>query len=151
LDLVSEFGHQSGGMVSYAATVTDGVLDIGFLHVVENPLVNAIEVMQSTDTDVSLVISTNDNFSKKETDLIVYPSPISSGQSLNIILPHYLTGENNVSLSLFQSNGKKVFVKEYSRPNSQLAIPLYNLNSGVYLLQISNGNDFNKVHRILVK
>ncbi len=45
LDLVSRFGHQVAGMISYAATVSDGTLNISFGHVVQNPLVNAIEIL----------------------------------------------------------------------------------------------------------
>ncbi|WP_044633988.1 malectin domain-containing carbohydrate-binding protein, partial [Neotamlana sedimentorum] len=45
LDLVIEFGHQTAGMLSYPVSVTDGVLDIEFLHNTDNPLVNAIEIM----------------------------------------------------------------------------------------------------------
>ncbi|NKI32006.1 PQQ-dependent sugar dehydrogenase, partial [Croceivirga thetidis] len=44
-DPVSEFGHLVGGMLSYPVTISDGVLNIGFLHIIENPLISGIEVI----------------------------------------------------------------------------------------------------------
>ncbi len=48
VDLISTFGHEVAGMLSYSATVNDGVLNISFGHVVENPLINAIEIIGMT-------------------------------------------------------------------------------------------------------
>ncbi len=48
VDLVALFGHKSGGMLSYQAQVEDGELNIQFIHGVENPLLNAIEIRSST-------------------------------------------------------------------------------------------------------
>ena len=49
VDLVSMFGHGVGGMLEWTGTVTDGTADIDFAHVVENPLINAIEIIQIDD------------------------------------------------------------------------------------------------------
>ncbi len=49
LDLVSEFGHQVGGMKEYIVNLTDGTINILFEHVVENPLVNGIEILSLGD------------------------------------------------------------------------------------------------------
>jgi hypothetical protein len=46
LDLSQQFGHQIGAMLSNTVTVTDGTLNIEFLHGVENPLINGIEIIQ---------------------------------------------------------------------------------------------------------
>ena len=46
IDLISRFGHQVGGMVSHIVEVTDGTLTVEFLHSVENPLINGIEIVQ---------------------------------------------------------------------------------------------------------
>ncbi|PQJ15218.1 PKD domain-containing protein, partial [Aureicoccus marinus] len=43
-DIVQEFGHLTGGMISLPVDVVDGVLDIGFGRVTQNPLINAIEI-----------------------------------------------------------------------------------------------------------
>ncbi|MEX2453681.1 MAG: malectin domain-containing carbohydrate-binding protein [Rhodospirillaceae bacterium] len=44
LDLAATLGHQIGGMFTYEVEVTDGILDIDFARVVENPLINGIEI-----------------------------------------------------------------------------------------------------------
>ncbi len=46
-DLAERFGHRSGGMVSYPITISNGVLNVEFDHVTENPLINGIEVLES--------------------------------------------------------------------------------------------------------
>jgi len=43
LDLISEFGNEVGGMLEFVTT-SDGVVDIAFSNVVQNPLVNGIEI-----------------------------------------------------------------------------------------------------------
>ncbi|MEM9642762.1 MAG: Ig-like domain-containing protein [Pseudomonadota bacterium] len=48
IDLSEQFGHQVGGMLSQTLVVEDSSLDIEFLHDIENPLVNAIEIIQLT-------------------------------------------------------------------------------------------------------
>ncbi|GAB5378278.1 MAG: hypothetical protein AcusKO_47400 [Acuticoccus sp.] len=45
LDLSATFGHKVGGMYEWIGAVTDGTIDIDFGHVVENPLVNAVEII----------------------------------------------------------------------------------------------------------
>lgn len=45
IDLSAMFGHQIGGVISKVVEVTDGTIDISFIHVVENPLVNGIEIL----------------------------------------------------------------------------------------------------------
>lgn len=44
IDIIAEFGHLSGGLLTYPVSITDGVLNIEFIHQVENPLINAIEI-----------------------------------------------------------------------------------------------------------
>lgn len=48
-DLSSQYGHKIGVMESYQVTVTDGVLNIEFIHETENPLINAIEILGAGD------------------------------------------------------------------------------------------------------
>ena len=57
VDLVAQFGHKSGGMLSTLVEVNDGVLDITFLHDVENPLINAIEIGTNDPNLVPLSLS----------------------------------------------------------------------------------------------
>ena len=46
IDLSAQFGHQVGGVISNEVTVSDGTLNIEFLHGIRNPLVNGIEIVQ---------------------------------------------------------------------------------------------------------
>ncbi|MGB5713586.1 MAG: malectin domain-containing carbohydrate-binding protein [Waterburya sp.] len=46
IDLSNQFGHETGGVISNTVTVIDGTIDLEFLHGVENPLVNGIEIVQ---------------------------------------------------------------------------------------------------------
>ncbi|MGD1910657.1 MAG: malectin domain-containing carbohydrate-binding protein [Rivularia sp. (in: cyanobacteria)] len=46
IDLSSQFGNEVGGVISNTVTVTDGTLNIEFIHGVENPLINGIEIVQ---------------------------------------------------------------------------------------------------------
>lgn len=52
IDLSNQFGHQTGGVISNAVTVTDGTLNLEFIHGVENPLVNGIEIVQLDEQTV---------------------------------------------------------------------------------------------------
>ncbi|WP_304621894.1 malectin domain-containing carbohydrate-binding protein [Robertkochia aurantiaca] len=48
-DPVEAFGFASGGMLSLPVSVSDGILSISFIHELENPQVNAIEIMEVKD------------------------------------------------------------------------------------------------------
>ncbi|MEO0802271.1 MAG: malectin domain-containing carbohydrate-binding protein, partial [Cyanobacteria bacterium J06642_2] len=50
VDLSGQFGHRVGGVISNTVTVTDGALNIDFLHdAIQNPLVNGIEIRRVED------------------------------------------------------------------------------------------------------
>ncbi|MFO8238119.1 MAG: malectin domain-containing carbohydrate-binding protein [Prochlorococcaceae cyanobacterium] len=63
IDLVSRFGHQVGGVLSSTVEVSDGELNIDFLHQVQNPLVNGIEIRQveSSSSPGVVQIGTDDD------------------------------------------------------------------------------------------
>ena len=46
LDLAEQFGHLTGGALTTIVTVSDGILDIDFIHGVENTLINGIQITQ---------------------------------------------------------------------------------------------------------
>lgn len=50
-DPVEAFGHDVAGMISTTVTVTTGYINIEFIHVVENPLVNGIEILSFTGSN----------------------------------------------------------------------------------------------------
>lgn len=91
LDLVATFGHQVGGMLSYPVTVSDGQLNIEFIHEVENPLVNAIEVyfVDSGNPTLTLnAISDQNNGILDEVDF----NAIANGGDSNFELTYFMVG-----------------------------------------------------------
>ncbi|MUP45431.1 hypothetical protein E0K83_06685, partial [Gramella sp. BOM4] len=56
LDLSATFGHQTGGMISYIVNVTDGFIDISFIHEKENPVINAIEIINALDSPLPIQV-----------------------------------------------------------------------------------------------
>ena len=44
-DPSAEFGHRKAGLIQHNVTVSDGVLEIEFIENLENPLINAIEIL----------------------------------------------------------------------------------------------------------
>ncbi|MEM9725424.1 MAG: malectin domain-containing carbohydrate-binding protein, partial [Pseudomonadota bacterium] len=45
IDLSGQFGHQTGGMFEYVYQAGDDLLEIEFIHKVENPLINGFEIL----------------------------------------------------------------------------------------------------------
>ncbi len=45
LDLSGTLGHRVGGMFEWQGAVQDGTVNIDFEHVIENPLINAVEII----------------------------------------------------------------------------------------------------------
>ena len=90
LDLIVRFGHKVTGMLSYPVTVNDGILNIAFGHEVENPLVNAIEIIgqsagssakqqPGTKEDSDLASNKNaENVVTNSYEIKVHPNPASS-------------------------------------------------------------------------
>ncbi|WP_430905290.1 malectin domain-containing carbohydrate-binding protein, partial [Maribacter flavus] len=80
LDLVSEFGHRRGGMLSYLVTVSGGSLEVGFLHgASENPLVNAIEVLGGAPAPVELALTPIPDRSDSVGDTVDFLASASGG------------------------------------------------------------------------
>jgi hypothetical protein len=72
IDLSSEFGHTVGVMLTSQVFVTDGTLNIEFLHEVENPLVNGIEIVRvsgETPDPVVSIISGNQSVGESDGQL----------------------------------------------------------------------------------
>lgn len=57
VDLSDTYGHLTGTVVSHTLKVTDGAVDINFLHVgPENPLINAIEILDASEDDTPIYV-----------------------------------------------------------------------------------------------
>jgi hypothetical protein len=61
LDLVAIFGNQSGGMISVPVSLTDEVLNVLFERVVENPLINAIEILNAASVIPPIIVNNIEN------------------------------------------------------------------------------------------
>ncbi|MCH6236131.1 LamG-like jellyroll fold domain-containing protein [Cognataquiflexum rubidum] len=61
VDLVAKFGHQKGGMEKLMVKVSDGTLNIEFIKKTQNPLLNAIEIIDTKISAPIVVTSTIQN------------------------------------------------------------------------------------------
>ncbi|WP_242528046.1 PKD domain-containing protein [Allomuricauda sp. CAU 1633] len=58
VDLSETYGPNTGTMISHIVKVTDGVINIEFLHgLEENPLVNGIEILDASDSDTPIYVN----------------------------------------------------------------------------------------------
>ncbi|MGO4920997.1 malectin domain-containing carbohydrate-binding protein, partial [Maribacter spongiicola] len=139
LDLTSRFGHRVGGMLSYEVDVVDGELDVTFLHVTENTLVNAIEVkkMVSVASKTRFVTSdTNNKF-----DFSISRNPIASSDQIPLLIESPIESEGIVSI--YGLDGKLISTHKirFSEGKQEVLLPNLNLTQGYYVVQIeSNGS-----------
>ncbi len=79
LDLVEQFGHQVGGMLTFPVTLTDGILNLQFLHEVENPLINAIEIFEVDNSNPVLTLNAIGNQINDVNDVVSLTATASGG------------------------------------------------------------------------
>ncbi|MEO1029897.1 MAG: kelch repeat-containing protein [Bacteroidota bacterium] len=87
LDLVATYGHQVAAMRSYPVTVNDNELNIRFEHNVENPLINAIEIIgfaANVNLPPNAVISANPTSGAAPLD-VVFSGSNSTDDNNNIV------------------------------------------------------------------
>lgn len=92
LDLIAQFGHKVGGMLSYPITLTDGQLNILFLHMVENPLLNAIEIYEVDNSNPTLTLDAIVNQSS-DVDDVVNLATNATGGDPNESNTFYIAGQ----------------------------------------------------------
>ncbi|WP_375324239.1 PKD domain-containing protein [Flagellimonas sp. GZD32] len=57
IDLSGTYGHEVGTVITHTIKVTDGTLDISFIHgPVNNPLINAIEILDAIDNETPIYV-----------------------------------------------------------------------------------------------
>ncbi|MDT0690004.1 malectin domain-containing carbohydrate-binding protein [Salegentibacter sp. F188] len=135
LDLSGRFGHQVGGIVTYDAEVWDGTLDISFIHNVENPLINGIEILgpsQETIKAEALLQKDSKGSGQQsrwtnlgELKASIYPNPVSSEAYLQL-------SDTQVEvngMSLYGYSGQ--MIKTY--PKKELT----KVENGLYLFRVS--------------
>ena len=79
LDLIAKFGHQVAGMVSFSSSVLDGELNIGFAHVVQNPVINAIEVFKVDSSNPIFSLSAIQDQSNDVLNSVNFSTSVAGG------------------------------------------------------------------------
>jgi PKD repeat protein len=154
LDLITTFGHQVAGMVSFPVVVTDGELNIGFRHEVENPLINAIEIVSriasgnqapiaiasaSTITgEAPLEVSFIGNTSSDDSGIVSYAWNFGDGSPIvtasNAVHTFSSIGAFNVSLTVMDaenlSNTTIIPINVLETLLPSLTLSVNNLNFG---------------------
>ena len=89
VDLSAQFGSRIGGVISNVVTVDDGTLNIEFLHEVQNPLINGIEIVRLDDGGSP-------------------PAPPAPPQGDGEVILQVTRNNNNVQASNFADNSFRV-------------------------------------------
>ncbi|WP_083191205.1 malectin domain-containing carbohydrate-binding protein [Salipiger sp. CCB-MM3] len=116
-DVVAAFGNAVGGMVQWTGTIDDGIADIDFARVIENPLINAIE--------------------------IVAIDSVADGPAISVADASVAEGEGSVTVAISASNyvpsDSQVLVQFEVRPltataasDYSVANATFNASTGVY-------------------
>ncbi|WP_055392973.1 PKD domain-containing protein [Flagellimonas eckloniae] len=56
IDLSGTYGYRVATVLSHVVNINDGFIDIEFLHGVENPIINGIEILDVSDTDTPIYV-----------------------------------------------------------------------------------------------
>ncbi|OQD43090.1 hypothetical protein BUL40_08350 [Croceivirga radicis] len=154
VDLVALFGHRSGGMLGHRVTVSDGELNLEFLHVTENPLVNAIEI-KAIDNDTGIMLKSKVVLEEKEEaiqSLSVFPNPLALGGQLNVRLPQEITNRT-IYFDLFSAAGQLVNTGNLHKTykNNYTTILRTGLGSGIHILvlKLQDGTVLGTKHLLL--
>ncbi|MEM9155552.1 MAG: malectin domain-containing carbohydrate-binding protein, partial [Cyanobacteria bacterium P01_F01_bin.33] len=118
VDLSAQFGHQVGGVISNTVAVTDGTLNIEFLHdIAQNPLVNGIEIRQVENSASEIISETTASVPENQTgaiDINATDDFDSEGSGLN----YAITGGDDASL--FSINAGDGIVTFKSAPDFEV-------------------------------
>ncbi|PSN19110.1 hypothetical protein C7271_09010 [filamentous cyanobacterium CCP5] len=126
VDLTAQFGNLVGGLISNTVAVTDGTLNIEFLHGVENPLINGIEILQvgSATKQVSLAATTQ--ASEPNTNGL-FTVNLSQSSTSNTVVAYSIAGTATAGTDYTALSGTVTI------PSGQLAatIPIAVLNDAL--------------------
>ena len=104
LDLIARFGDQVGGMLSYPITVSDGEVNITFLHdAAENPVLNAIEIIEVDNAFPALTLDPIAN-QNSDVDEVINLSANASGGDPGANISYYIAG-HPAGISINQATG----------------------------------------------
>jgi len=110
--------------------------DSGYLNAATATFTEAIATGFTTGTHNTVL---------SENSINIYPNPAENETNLEISLPN----PSEVTVTLYHISGQILAKKDYGILNGDqiLTIPLYKLNSGVYLVEIktNQGSRFEKI------
>jgi hypothetical protein len=135
LDIFAEAGHDMALIKSFQVTVADSQLNIGFVSVIEDPKIAAIEIIG--ERWISGVVSNPEvstpPWSRLEDN---YPNPFNP----STVIPFSLSEEAFVDLSVFNTLGQQVTTLIYSNlPRGEhraIWKARHSLPSGIYFYRI---------------
>ncbi|MDT0646275.1 malectin domain-containing carbohydrate-binding protein [Zunongwangia sp. F260] len=126
IDLVQKFGFRKGGMLEFETSVADGKLDIEWLHKVQNPLVNAIEIFAGEFGEI--VVDSIVNQQDSPGDVVDF-AVVARGGSVAENFEYTISGQPD-GISIEPSNGQ-IFGK-------------------INLTALSGGAAHDGIHRVVV-
>jgi len=129
------------------ATDDDGCLLYGTKYDNDTVPERDIHIWKVLRDEINIITEVSELQEKPET-ISVYPNPAID--YLNIELDQS-NNWNNLTLSIFKIDGKKVFQKQINEKGNQLKVNLQNLISGLYVLHISKSNKIIYSEKILKK
>lgn len=114
IDPSAKFGHLVGGLLSSTVEVTDGTLNVTFLHDflegIENPLVNGIEIIQLSKLDSLGEIS------PPSVSLVGEPGSVSEARGLTkvtLLTSEPVPSDENVTISFEIVPGSAIPLEDY--------------------------------------
>jgi len=164
IDLSARFGHNVGGVITKTINVTDGTMNIVFLHgSIQNPLINAIEILSIADTSTLKIASElgnekNQDAAKLETNQVsdddvltvnIFPNPANAEVYLQS--PNPSVEITNVAVYDYggryirtYSTGRDIIYEGNERykfnilgmPNEVYIIKVFTKSSGVFNLRL---------------
>ncbi len=120
------------------ATDDDGCLIYGTKYDNDSVPERDVQIWKVLRDDINIITKLSES-KEKVLNVNVYPNPVVD--NVNILLQKNSTWDN-LTLSIFMLNGKKVFQKQINGSGNLLKANIQNLVSGLYVIQISN---FNKI------
>ncbi|WP_281503854.1 malectin domain-containing carbohydrate-binding protein, partial [Arenibacter sp. F26102] len=91
-DVITEFGHNVAGMLSYPVTVVDEELNISFGHVIENPIISAIEIYRDNQLYPSLSLTDFAGQENAPEETVSFTATATGGDS-NVDYEYYISGQ----------------------------------------------------------
>jgi Malectin domain/Secretion system C-terminal sorting domain len=136
------FGHQVTGMIQNNVTVSDGLLEILFIRNLDNPIVNAIEILGTGAT-------LSNESPAFETVLSVYPNPIKDNK-LFIRLDEPAMNLSSIKIYSIQGKLMKTF-SEFNAKNNIIPLELSGLSNALYFMTITTNRGNSVFYKLIVQ